>query len=96
MLTSTDIVRIYYQRRVDGRHAFLGVYVQNYCRNRKEEMTDHWKYRTDSMEKLKQKRPELEAIVRDPERQKELYRYTFNYAKNKDQKCMDVEVRLLS
>lgn len=49
-------------------------------------------YSTDSMEKLQAKRPELENALNDAEQMKEMYRYTFGYAKNKDQKCMDVEV----
>ncbi|CDS05733.1 hypothetical protein LRAMOSA08261 [Lichtheimia ramosa] len=47
---------------------------------------------TDSLEKLQAKRPELENALNDAEQMKDMYRYTFGYAKNKDQKCMDVEV----
>lgn len=44
------------------------------------------------MEKLKKKRPQLEKSVHDPEQFQEMYHYTFGYAKNKEQKCMDVDV----
>ena len=48
--------------------------------------------RVDSLEKLLVKRPELERVVHDPNEMKDVYRYTFGYAKTKDQKCMDVDV----
>lgn len=49
-------------------------------------------HRTDSLEKLQAKRPEFEKVFHDPEQFKEMYKYTFTYAKNRDQKCMEVEV----
>ncbi|RUS29973.1 Cullin binding-domain-containing protein [Jimgerdemannia flammicorona] len=45
----------------------------------------------DSTSKLRTKLPELNRSWRDPESFKELYRYSFGFAKNKDQKCMDLE-----
>ncbi|KAI8140004.1 DCN1, defective in cullin neddylation 1, domain-containing 4 [Fennellomyces sp. T-0311] len=46
----------------------------------------------DSLDKLKTKRPEFEKVIHDPNEMKDVYRYTFGYAKTKDQKCMDVDV----
>ncbi|KAI7858959.1 DCN1, defective in cullin neddylation 1, domain-containing 4 [Circinella umbellata] len=46
----------------------------------------------DSIDKLKQKRNDLEAVVHNSDEMKDVYRYTFGYAKNKDQKCMDIDV----
>lgn len=45
------------------------------------------------MEKLKAKRPEFENVFHDVEQFKEMYKYTFTYAKNRDQKCMEIEVK---
>lgn len=50
--------------------------------------------RTDSIEKLKAKRAEFEHVFDDSEQFQEMYRYTFTYAKNRDQKCMEIEVRV--
>jgi hypothetical protein len=49
-------------------------------------------YRTDSIEKLRAKRPEFEQVFRDPEQFKDMYKYTFTFAKNRGQKCMEIEV----
>ncbi|RUS22427.1 hypothetical protein BC937DRAFT_89243 [Endogone sp. FLAS-F59071] len=49
------------------------------------------KSRVDSAPKLRNKLPELEKSWKDPDNFKELYRYSFGFAKNKDQKCMDLE-----
>ncbi|KAI9366408.1 hypothetical protein BD770DRAFT_4337 [Pilaira anomala] len=46
---------------------------------------------TDSIEKLRAKRPEFKNVFYDPVQFKEMYKYTFTYAKNRDQKCMDIE-----
>ncbi|KAI8056299.1 potentiating neddylation domain-containing protein [Gilbertella persicaria] len=46
---------------------------------------------SDSLEKLQQKRPEFERVFEDSDQFKEMYRYTFGYAKNNDQKCIEVE-----
>lgn len=47
---------------------------------------------TDSMDKLRAKRPEFEHVFYDASEFKEMYKYTFTYAKNRDQKCMEIEV----
>ena len=47
------------------------------------------------MNKLRAKRPEFESVFTDPEEFKEMYKHTFTYAKNRDQKCMEVEVKRL-
>lgn len=44
------------------------------------------------MDKLRALRPEFEKVFYDPEQFKEMYKYTFTYAKNRDQKCMEVDV----
>lgn len=48
------------------------------------------------MSQLKEKIPEFERGLQNPVQFKELYRYTFGYVKNKDQKCMDVDVSLFT
>lgn len=48
--------------------------------------------RTDSIEKLRAKRSDFEKVFHDPDQFKEMYKYTFTYAKNRDQKCMEIEV----
>ncbi|KAL0084183.1 potentiating neddylation domain-containing protein [Phycomyces blakesleeanus] len=55
-------------------------------------MTSMHQLGTDSIHSFKQKLPMFEASIHDPDTLKEIYRYTFGYAKNKGQKCMDVEV----
>lgn len=45
------------------------------------------------MDKLRALRPEFEKVFCDPEQFKAMYKYTFTFAKNRDQKCMEVEVR---
>lgn len=47
------------------------------------------------MDKLRALRPEFEKVFYDPEQFKEMYKYTFTYAKNRDQKCMEVDVSCL-
>ncbi|ORZ17303.1 Cullin binding-domain-containing protein [Absidia repens] len=46
----------------------------------------------DNNEGLAKRRGEFEASLEDLANFKSLYRYTFDYGKTKDQKCMDVEV----
>lgn len=45
----------------------------------------------DSIEKLKQKLPALEAELNDLARFKDFYQFTFNYAKETTQKSLDLE-----
>ncbi|OBZ88454.1 DCN1-like protein 4 [Choanephora cucurbitarum] len=45
----------------------------------------------DSIEKLRERNDEFQKVLTDPEQFSKMYKYTFNYAKNKDQKCMEVE-----
>jgi hypothetical protein len=52
--------------------------------------------RTDSIEKLRAKRHEFEQVFHDPEQFREMYKYTFTFAKNRDQKCMEIEVNLFN
>ncbi|KAL7323636.1 hypothetical protein PS15p_210259 [Mucor circinelloides] len=57
---------------------------------------DEWMFgmkelETDSIEKLRAKRSDFEKVFHDPEQFKEMYKYTFTYAKNRDQKCMEIE-----
>ena len=49
-------------------------------------------YSCDSIEKLKAKLPLLDAELRDPAKFKDLYQFTFNYAKNPGQKGLDLEM----
>ncbi|CAO3618479.1 unnamed protein product [Cunninghamella echinulata] len=46
----------------------------------------------DNMNQLLKYRQDMELALQDPTTFKSIYRYTFNYGKNKDQKCMDVDV----
>lgn len=48
----------------------------------------------DSIEKLKQKLPVLEAELNDPQKFKDFYHYTFNYAKDSNQKSLDLEMSI--
>ena len=48
----------------------------------------------DSVEKLKAKLPNLEKEILDPNKFKEFYQFTFNYAKNPNQKGLDLEMAL--
>ncbi|KAI9273802.1 DCN1, defective in cullin neddylation 1, domain-containing 4 [Helicostylum pulchrum] len=50
---------------------------------------------TDSMDKLRAKRPEFEHVFYDASEFKEMYKYTFTYAKNRDQKCMEIETAVV-
>jgi len=46
----------------------------------------------DSNDKLISKFPELEAALRNPEQLKDIYRNTFNYSKEDNQRSVGVEV----
>ena len=48
----------------------------------------------DSVDKLKAKLPNLEKEILDPNKFKEFYQFTFNYAKNPNQKGLDLEMAL--
>merc|ERR1711915_611435 len=45
----------------------------------------------DSVDKLKAKLPSLEKEILDQSKFKEFYQFTFNYAKNPNQKGLDLE-----
>lgn len=48
----------------------------------------------DSIDKLKTKLPAMEKEITDPNKFKEFYQFTFNYAKNPAQKGLDLEMAL--
>lgn len=48
----------------------------------------------DSLEALKRKLPELRNDLNDPERWREIYNYAFGWAKEKGQKCLQLDVAL--
>lgn len=48
----------------------------------------------DSIEKLKTRLPSLELELKDPLRFKDLYHFTFNYAKNPGQKGLDLDMAI--
>ncbi|CAG8504720.1 13782_t:CDS:2 [Ambispora leptoticha] len=52
------------------------------------------KWGVESNEQLKMKLPELNNTLTSPDLFKDLYRYTFDYVKDKNQKCIDVEVAI--
>ncbi|KAJ3085641.1 DCN1-like protein 4 [Quaeritorhiza haematococci] len=49
------------------------------------------KLNVDSSEKLKLQFPVLNKVVSDPYQFKEMYKWAFGFAKDQDQKCMNVE-----
>ncbi|KAI8086166.1 Cullin binding-domain-containing protein [Halteromyces radiatus] len=58
-----------------------------------EWMTGMQQLGIDHQEQLvKQRLDEFESALQDVDNFKKFYRYTFDYGKNKDQKCMDVDV----
>lgn len=48
----------------------------------------------DSLEKLKQKLPQLEVDLNDINKFKDFYHFTFNYAKDSGQKGLDLEMAI--
>jgi len=48
----------------------------------------------DSLEKLKQKLPQLELDLNDIQKFKDFYHFTFNYAKDSGQKGLDLEMAI--
>ncbi|ORY89219.1 DCN1, defective in cullin neddylation 1, domain-containing 4 [Syncephalastrum racemosum] len=58
--------------------------------SKEEWMTGMQALNTDSKQKLQKRLPDLGVMVKD--HTDELYRFAFNYAKNPDQRCMDVEI----
>lgn len=46
----------------------------------------------DSVEKLRVKLPTLESEIQDSMKFKDVYQFTFNYAKNQGQKGLDLEM----
>lgn len=48
----------------------------------------------DSLEKLKQKLPQLELDLNDMQKFKDFYHFTFNYAKDSGQKGLDLEMAI--
>uniref|UniRef100_A0A383VM88 Defective in cullin neddylation protein n=1 Tax=Tetradesmus obliquus TaxID=3088 RepID=A0A383VM88_TETOB len=49
---------------------------------------------TDSLDKLRAKLPELRAELRDPARFQEVYSFAFGWAREKGQKCLQIETAL--
>ena len=50
--------------------------------------------RCDSIEKLRLKLPALDAEIQDAIKFKDVYQFTFNYAKNQGQKGLDLEMAI--
>ncbi|MFH4978229.1 hypothetical protein AB6A40_004938 [Gnathostoma spinigerum] len=50
--------------------------------------------RVDSLEKLKSKLPSLVEEVRDPSKFRDLYQFTFNYARTSSQRTLDVDTAI--
>ena len=48
-------------------------------------------FRSDSLEKLRNKILQIETELNDPNKFKDLYQFTFNFAKNPSQKSLDLE-----
>lgn len=48
----------------------------------------------DSLDKLKQKLPQLETDLSGPEKFKDFYHFTFNYAKDSGQKGLDLDMAI--
>lgn len=46
----------------------------------------------DSLEKINKKLPELRGDLRDPGKWREIYNYAFSWAKEKNQKCLQLDV----
>ena len=46
----------------------------------------------DSLDALKRRLPQLESELSDRAKFKELYLFTFNFARNQGQKCLDLEM----
>lgn len=55
---------------------------------------DGFSCRCDTIEKLRARLPSLDLEVRDATRFKELYHFTFNYAKNPGQKGLDLDMAI--
>ena len=51
-------------------------------------------HRCDSIEKLKAKLPALDTEIQDSNKFKDLYNFTFNYAKNPNQKGLDLDMAI--
>ncbi|CAH0393934.1 unnamed protein product [Bemisia tabaci] len=49
---------------------------------------------SDSIDKLKARLPSLDSEIKDQLRFKDFYYFTFNYAKNPGQKCLDLEMAI--
>lgn len=65
------------------------------CEFTKEEFTQGLvKLNADSVDKIKKKLPELRAELRDPEKFRDIYNYAFNFAKEKGQKCLQLDTAL--
>lgn len=65
------------------------------CEFTKEEfMTGLTELGADSIDKLKAKLPMLEMEIKDPNKFKDLYHFTFNYAKNPGQKGLELDMAI--
>ena len=53
-----------------------------------------YKFSCDSIEKLRLKLPVLDAEIQDALKFKDVYQFTFNYAKNQGQKGLDLEMAI--
>ncbi|CAG5135575.1 unnamed protein product [Candidula unifasciata] len=48
-------------------------------------------YRSDSTEKLQNKMEYLRSLINDPAAFKNIYRFAFDFARDKDQRCLDMD-----
>lgn len=62
--------------------------------SRSEFVTGFTELSVDSVESLKSKLPTLDAELRDPNKFKDFYQFTFNYAKEDTQKGIDLDMAI--
>eukprot|EP00878_Enallax_costatus_P003752 GHUV01003968.1.p1 GENE.GHUV01003968.1~~GHUV01003968.1.p1 ORF type:complete len:254 (+),score=70.65 GHUV01003968.1:404-1165(+) len=62
--------------------------------SREEWISGFTKMNVDSIDKLRSKMPELRAELRDPHRYQEVYNFAFSWAREKGQKCLQLETAL--
>ncbi|XP_067943990.1 DCN1-like protein 1 [Watersipora subatra] len=99
-MTADGVVRFLDDLRLDPGHRLVLIIAWRFqaahqCEFTKEEFISGMQdLGCDSIERLRNKLPQLESEIADPEKYRKFYHFTFNYARNVGQKGLDLDVAI--